>query len=161
MSTLRRSITFALAAALGVGLGSARASAGSPEPGGRIERICGKIHCSEPQKTSLSQIFQELRNDLGPARESLRELRARLSVELRKAKPDEKAMQRVYGEMEGQNRAMVARAHRALMKVHALLEPEQRERLAALVERAGPRILLGGRGRPGGRGEPRHRPPPK
>jgi Spy/CpxP family protein refolding chaperone len=105
------------------------------------------IDARPEQRDALAGVMRELRDELEPMREILGRSRSAVAEALR---GDDPAPAAVDATFEMHKEALDA-AQRALgdafAKVHAILDPEQRERLAKMIERSGrhcgPRFAFG------------------
>jgi Spy/CpxP family protein refolding chaperone len=150
----------ALAGALAVGdaSGPGRGEGVRTSGTGQIERLCRQIQCTKEQRATLTEIAKDLRKDLKKQRETAKEARKALADEFRKAKPSQRSMKKQHERLAGHQRNVQSSVHEALMKAHAILTPEQREKVAKRIEKRGPKATLkgGGKGKrnkgKGGRG---------
>lgn len=140
-------------ALLGLG-GAALAKPDGGRPGAEGPRggLCAKLECSDQQKEELRAVASELRADTKGDREAIGRLGKELAAELAKAKPDEAAMKATMAKIANHERELRERAFDALMELHALLDAEQRAKLAEAIEHRGLRGLMHGGGRRHGKG---------
>ncbi|MEM6996872.1 MAG: periplasmic heavy metal sensor [Myxococcota bacterium] len=142
--------------------GLAAVAVAGPGKGGKggAGGVCAKLECSEDQRGELRTILGELRQDTQADREAIKKARASMAAEWVKDRPDEGELQRLQGVVAQHHQAMAAIAADALMEVHEILEPEQRAKLAKLIERRGLAALRRGghkgkgKGKRGGKNKP-------
>jgi Spy/CpxP family protein refolding chaperone len=139
----------------GMLLASAPAAAAEPDDARPRAgaRLCAEIECTDSQREQITRIFQDLHASAKANKEALRNVHARLAVEWAKDKPSDAAMKKMRTEAQKHHAQMAERRHEAMMKVHAILEPAQRQELADLVAEGKMRHMMHpGHGR-GGKGK--------
>ena len=99
---------------------------------------CVELKCTEAQKQELKEIFKELRHDLRNEHELMKQAHQKLAAEFKKDRPNEKKMQQIYKEIDRIHGAIRDRRHDAIMEVHGVLTPAQREKAAEHLVRMGP-----------------------
>lgn len=128
---LTSAASLALAASL---LSPAVAEAGKDKSKGKakakIERLCQEIGCSASQKTDIAQVFKQMHMDIKPDREAIRDLRKQLATEWKQAKPDERKLARIADKIAAHERNIADRRMEAMLELHPMLSPEQREVMA-------------------------------
>jgi Spy/CpxP family protein refolding chaperone len=125
---------------------------------GQIARLCRQIECTQEQRASLAEIAKELRKDLKKQRKGAKQARKALADEFRKAKPSKRSMKKHHDALAGHQNKAQSSMHEALVKAHAILTPEQREKVAKRIEKRGPKAALkGGRGKRQGKARRRPR----
>ncbi len=107
--------------------------------------MCAKLSCTDQQEQELRAIKAEVRSDSKGDREAIKRLHGQLAAEFAKDTPDEDAMRQVQQQIESHQRDLHDRGFDAMMEVHALLDSDQRAKLAKVMERRGMRGLMGGR----------------
>lgn len=139
--TARRS-WFAGLALAGVLLTPAVATAGK---GGeaKLDRMCSQISCTEQQHDAIARVFKQMRQDIKADRTAIRELREQMADEWQKPKVDELELAKLADKVAAHERNVADRRLEAMLELHAILTPEQREQVADQ--------LLDGRGRGGKR----------
>lgn len=150
-----------------IGLGSAAAIAKPNPAGGRGADghrggFCAKISCTDAQREEFKQIKKELRSDSKADREAIKRLHKQMAAEFAKDSPDEATMRRIASQVQTHEQELRERGFDAMMEIHALLDAEQRAKVAEVMEHRGPRALMHGRrgkhgkhGKKGKRGEGR------
>jgi Spy/CpxP family protein refolding chaperone len=123
-------------------LGPAPAEAGKGKGRGhaKLDRLCEQITCTEAQKQDIGEVFKQLRVDVKPDREAIRDLRRQLAGEWAKDRPDEAKLAKLADKIAAHERNIADRRMEAMLELHALLSPEQREQVAEhLMKRGGKR----------------------
>ncbi len=135
---------------------AAKKKAGKNQGKKHMRGLCAQLSCTDAQAEKVSARLQSLREEHRDARKGQASLQTSLSRELAKDKPSKKELARIQEDIERTQAKLIEATIDALLDVHAVLEPEQRETLAAMVERNGLRRLMKGGGPrdhgPGGRG---------
>jgi hypothetical protein len=115
------------------------------EPGAMAERVatrlCDVAKCDEGQEAAIVIAIAD-----GAPKASMDEMAAmmgRVASVLRTDDLDAKTLERFAAEMEAKRDAMRPRALETLSEVHAMLSPDQRDKVATTLEREGPRGLMG------------------
>lgn len=130
--------------------------AGKKQGKKHMRGLCAQLSCTDAQAEKISARLQSLREEHRDARKGQASLQTSLSRELAKDKPSKKELARIQKDIERAQTKLAESTIDALLDVHAVLEPEQRKTLAAMVERNGLRRLMKGGGPrdhgPGGRG---------
>jgi Spy/CpxP family protein refolding chaperone len=112
---------------------SALAGKGKREGKGKhskVERLCEQIACTEAQAAGIAQIFQQLHADIKPDREAIRELRQQLASQWRSDQPDERELAKLADKIAAHQRNVADRRMEAMLELHGLLTPIQREQVA-------------------------------
>ncbi len=151
----RRALALRLAVALAAALalaGAAAAGPGGPHgpPGGLVERHAERLGLDDATRQALSEIVRAsgersdaLREEIDAAHEHIRAL-------LSEAEPDPAAVMQAAEELGALRTEAYKNRLRAVMDIHALLTPAQRQALVRLREEEGPH--RGRHGRRGGKG---------
>lgn len=105
----------------------------------KIERMCEKIACTEDQAQDIEQIFKQLHIDSKSDREAIQELRKQLASEWTSDKPDELELASLTEKIDAHERNVSDRRMEAMLELHALLTPAQREQIAEHLLKAGQR----------------------
>ena len=95
-----------------------------------LDRMCEQISCTEAQAKDIEQVFKALHTDIKPDREAVRELRQQIATEWKSDKPDERKLASLADKIEAHERNMSDRRLEAMLELHSMLTPEQREQLA-------------------------------
>lgn len=162
LKTVRRHLLLTTlgAAALATTLGSTAWAGPGPGPGEargkghRLERFCAEAKCTERQKTEIKDAFKEFHTDVKADHDKIRALHEKLVAEFAKDKPNEKAMKRLYQQIDQIHGNIVDRRHDMLMEIHGILNAKQRKLAAQKLLERGPRD-------PRHRGGPGHEGPNK
>jgi Spy/CpxP family protein refolding chaperone len=96
----------------------------------KLDRLCEQIACTEAQATGIEQVFEQLHADIKPDREAIRELRQQLATEWKTDRPDELELAKLAEQVAAHERNVADRRMEAMLELHALLTPGQREQLA-------------------------------
>lgn len=130
--------------------------------------LCAQLSCTDEQATKISARLQSLREEHRDARKGQASLQTSLSRELAKDEPSKKELARIREDIGRAQTRLAEATIDALLDIHAVLGPEQRKTLAAMVERNGLRRLLKGAGprdhgpgERGARGRDVQAPPPR
>jgi Spy/CpxP family protein refolding chaperone len=89
------------------------------------------------QRDALADVMKELRDDLEPLRETLGRSRSAFAEALRGDDPAPPAVDAAFEMHEDALKTAQRALGDAFAKVHAILDPDQRERLARALERGG------------------------
>jgi Spy/CpxP family protein refolding chaperone len=116
---------------------SAIAGKGKAKGHGKLDRLCEQIACTEAQVKDIGQIFEQLRADIKPDREAIRELRQQLSSEWQTEKPDERKLAKLADKIAAHERNVADRQMEAMLELHGLLTSEQRAEVAEKLMKAG------------------------
>jgi Spy/CpxP family protein refolding chaperone len=123
-----------LALALFVGLAAPRSSfAGEGRGAAKLERVCAQITCSEAQREDLARVFEQLRRDIRGDREAIEQLRAELAERWREPEPDARALTKLSEKIAAHERNITDRRLEAMLEIHDLLTPAQRDQVADLL----------------------------
>lgn len=133
---------FALTASMVVLPGSASAGEGHE----RLAKVCEHIQCSDQQERAIGQVFEQMRIDVKPDREAVRELRGQIAQEWQKDKPDEAKLTKLQDRVASHERNIADRHHEAMMELHDLLDAAQREQIVALLAKHHKKGGKGGKG---------------
>lgn len=136
--TARRS-WFAGLALAGLLLTPAVAAAGKGRGEAKLARMCEQISCTEQQREDIARVLKQLRQDSKADRQAIRELRKRMADEWKAPEVDERELAKLGDEIAAHERNVADRRIEAMLELHAILTPEQREQVAEQ--------LLAGRGR--------------
>jgi Spy/CpxP family protein refolding chaperone len=109
---------------------SALAGKGKGKGHAKIDRLCEQIACTEAQAGDIAQIFEQLRTDSKPDREAIRELRQQLASEWKAERPDELELAKLADKIAAHERNVADRRMEAMLELHGLLTPIQREKVA-------------------------------
>ncbi len=109
-------------------------------PGGqgkaKLERMCEQIACTDDQRDDIARVFKQMRQDIKPDREAIAQLRSELASEWKRAKPDAGKLAKLGDKIAAHERNVADRRLEAMLELHAILTPSQREQIAAhLLER--------------------------
>ncbi|MGB1016640.1 MAG: Spy/CpxP family protein refolding chaperone [Nannocystaceae bacterium] len=149
LNLLRNKLTAPLLALGFVGsLGMSTASAKPADGAGkhkrdRIERLCKKIACTDGQRTQLKAIHKDAAKSHKGKSEQARQLKAQMAAEFRKQNPSERVLTDISNKLAQHKDAKRAARIKMMLKVHRILNPEQREQLAKVLEKRGPGALMG------------------
>ena len=160
LSPLRRKLTAGLLT-LGIlgGLGAGTAHAAKGPEGkragkGKVERICKRLECSDDQREQIGAILKDSKGQNKAKGEQMQQLKAQLAAEYRKARPNEAEMRRIYAQMDALRAEKRDAKHKTAMRIHQVLTPDQREKVARAIEKKGINALLGkGHGKQGKKGK--------
>lgn len=103
----------------------------------KVDRICEQIGCTEAQAGGIEQILEQLRADLRPDRQAIRELRQQLASEWKTDRPDERKLAKLAEQVAAHERNVADRTMEAMLELHGLLTPTQREQVAEHLLKAG------------------------
>jgi Spy/CpxP family protein refolding chaperone len=120
----------------------------------RVEVTCARLGCSDEQRTKIAEIMKDVKPRAEGKREAMKQAHEKLAAAFRSDHfgEDDMAAFKATGAALRQGH-MQARSE-TIARVHAVLTPEQREKVATKIEKHGPRGLLGDkRGRHGKRGK--------
>lgn len=107
--------------------------------------LCGPLSCTDEQREKVAKIMQRADARTKSDRTDMQALHTALGRELAKETPSTKELERIRKDLERRRAAQSKRTFAAMLEIHAVLEPEQRERLAQLIERRGAHRVLKGR----------------
>ncbi len=99
-------------------------------------RLCGVVACDEAQQTDIAAAIAE--GAIEPSKSELSAMRGRVAEILRTDDLDAATLDRFAAEMEAKRGRLRPRVLDTLAEVHAMLSSEQRNALAAKLERDGP-----------------------
>lgn len=105
----------------------------------KIDRMCEQIACTEAQAQDIEQIFKQLHVDSKSDREAIRELRKQLASEWTTERPDERKLASLAEKIAAHERNVADRRMEAMLELHGLLTPIQREQIAEHLLKAGQR----------------------
>lgn len=162
LNLLRNKLTASLLAigfvsGLGMSTASAKPADAKGKKGNRIERLCKKIECTASQKTQLQSIHKDAKANKKGQREQVRQLKAQMAAEFRKQNPSERVLNDISNKLAKHHDKQRAERIKLMLKVHRILTPQQREKLATMLEKRGPGALMGGgkgKGNKRGKGKP-------
>lgn len=95
--------------------------------GAKLAKLCERIGCSDEQAADIRVVLQQMRADIKPDREAIRELRGQLAAEWKRAKPDERKLAKIVEQIGAHERNIADRRMEAMLELHPILTPEQRE----------------------------------
>ncbi|MFV8748941.1 Spy/CpxP family protein refolding chaperone [Nannocystaceae bacterium ST9] len=104
---------------------------------GRLAKVCEHIECSEQQDRDIRQVFEQMRIDVKPDRDAIRELRDQIAAEWVKDQPDEAKLAKLADKLAKHERNIADRHHEAMMELHDLLDAAQREQVVAMMAERG------------------------
>lgn len=137
-------------------LGAGAAGPGKGGPGfegrGFGARMCAHLECTDTQKEQLRAVMKEMREDIKPDREAIRDLRKKMGEEFAKEKPSEKQLRSLQAQIAKHHGEIADRRLDAMLEVHGLLDAEQRKKLAEKMAK-GKRGKHGKHHRRGGKGK--------
>jgi Spy/CpxP family protein refolding chaperone len=97
----------------------------------------GALRARPEQRDALADVMKELRDELEPLRETLGRSRTAFADALRGDDPAPPAVDAAFESYEDALKTAQRACGDAFAKIHAILDPEQRERLARALERGG------------------------
>jgi Spy/CpxP family protein refolding chaperone len=106
----------------------------------KLDRICEQIGCTETQAGDIEQIFEQLHADTKPERQAIRELRQQLASEWKTDRPDETKLAKLAEQVAAHERNVADRRMEAMLELHAVLSPTQREQVAEHLLEAGHKL---------------------
>lgn len=109
-----------------------------------VERLCQALACEPAQREAVERAIEGYARRAAELREEIKDLRAPLDVLLQAEAPDDAAVRAVAGDLAEPRRALDEAALAAILAMHAVLGPAQRQRLARMVVRRGPVAVLEG-----------------
>jgi hypothetical protein len=118
-----------------------------PEESGRdpSERLCRALGGCEPaQREAVERATEAYGRRAAELRDDIKTLRAPFEPLMLSEAPDEAAARAIVAELDEPRRALDEAALSALLAVHAVLTPAQRQKLARMVARRGPVTVLEG-----------------
>ena len=112
------------------------------EGGGRgegpLQRVCEHIECTDDQEVAIRDVFVQARIDSKDDHEAIRELRRQIADEWVKDAVDEAKLDKLHDRIATHERNIADRRHEAMLELHDLLTPAQREQVVELLaEHAG------------------------
>lgn len=108
------------------------------------ERLCQALECEPAQRETIELAIEGYGRRAAELRDDIKDLRAPLEPLLQAEAPDEAAVRAVAGDLAEPRRALDDAALAAILAVHAVLGPAQRQKLARMVVRRGPVAVLEG-----------------
>lgn len=109
-----------------------------------VERLCQALECDAAQRQAVEQVAVAHARRAAELRRDIKDLRAPLGPLLQGEAPDESAIRQVASDLAEPRRALDDAALAAILAVHAVLGPAQRQKLARMVVRRGPVAVLEG-----------------
>lgn len=149
MKTLMHKLT-TTALFLTLTLGSSLALAKQPGKGQgphhgekRLERICQKLTCTAQQREDLQKIGEKLKAQRKSEGPQVKQLKKQIAEEFRKPNLNKIELNRLFLELERHHSAMKVRMQEAMVEIHRVLTPEQRNQVADMMERRGAGVFFG------------------
>lgn len=127
---------------------------GKGKKGKHARGLCGQLSCTEAQAEQVGARVQTLREHQRAGRTRQQALHTSLSRELAKDKPSKKELERIHKDLVRMQSKTAEANLGALLDIHAVLDPAQRQQLSRMVERDGLRRLFKGSHHARGRGKP-------
>jgi Spy/CpxP family protein refolding chaperone len=122
----------------------------------RVEVVCARLECSDQQRTQIAEIMSEAKPRSQAKREPMKQAREKLAAAFRSDDFSEEDMDAFKAGGAALMQGHMQARGETIARVHGVLTPEQREKVASKIEQHGPRGLLGGkhgrRGKHGKRG---------
>lgn len=119
----------------------------------RLSSLCEPIQCTDAQKQALGAALTDVRDMPRPV-DNTRGATARQAIaDAFRADPfDEEGLTKTIRAQRELQADQIKPRQELMVKVHNILEPDQRETIADQIEKSGPRAILGGKHH-----QPRHR----
>lgn len=128
-------------------------------PGKMINRLCSRLGCTPDQVSAIEDLARDLRPDGPPDFSGPKEARKALADAFRSDSLDTDVLETHRDAFQKRADTMKSTMADGLVGLHAILTPEQRDEMAEIIEKRGPRFLSGhhGRGHHGGKHRGHHR----
>lgn len=131
--------TLCVSTLLSSGVAFAGQGHGKPDP----ERMCERLGCTAAQKTQIKAIHDASAPQVQASRDSMKALRDQQRAEWQKPAPSASVLDRLDAQLDAQHDQIGDLRRADMLKIHALLTPEQRTKFTADMDRHG----KGGRGK--------------
>jgi Spy/CpxP family protein refolding chaperone len=119
---------------------------------GKVMGLCAQIECTAEQKEKIAEIRAELREDLKANSVEMKSLAHAYAAEFRKDALNESMLESLRARMDATSDRRIEEVQEAMTALHAVLAPNQRDKVADRIEERGPGAAFHGHGH-GGKGK--------